>query len=913
MEMERPPWRKQATARSLHFFVIVSLFILFQTVRRWNLTKYHYLILFSGSLGDPLSVTPKTLSAWEGSCVIISCKIEEEYESRSINQVSFAWYFNPSYDNNIGDYSGKLLYNNNQTITEVSSEFHNRVTFVGDLGRKNCSLKISQLHQNDTGIYGIRLFWKSGSLPEQKKWLSKVNIRVHETPLQLIYTWSPQMEEGSKYTVACSIPYHCFAEPIKLSIEGLEDHHEFSQQMTTETERVKAEQPFKATWKDHKKQLTCLLKTYKGTEIRKKFANLMVKYGPKGVKLNADHEGTLREGNKLTLECIVGSSNPPVRSFLWFKNGKSWSSAQWDARREFHSLKDTDSGKYRCQVDNGIEKISSEDLDIDVQYLPKVSINVMPRLPIQENAEVVLKCSAIGNPPISSYEWYKSSTSGVIMAGEELRFEGIQPSNSDTYRCVARNKIGHSNRSVTLNVNYRPKNVQLFPLNHLPIKEGDKVILNCTVGSSYPSINNYKFFRSTSFIPTSDRRYSASTFFALPELSAFYSCEACNYLGCTSSPSILLDVLYGPKDLKLNREPSGLVLEGDPVRLTCSVGKANPKTLSYTWYKDGERLPLNSTESVLFIQNAQSMDSGRYHCVSKNIITNAVSPSIRLEVNYGPRNVHVTLDKKSVTEGMDVYLKCDNDAYPLVDTYKWYWKGEEIFMENSKILVLRKIKPEQSGEYLCKAFNSVSNKESQLLTISVSYSRATMMKLTLISLGIVLALIISLGLLAYGLKRWKKATRSDIGRTQRTGSFFVRKAKRELPPNNNSRPNGGRTESPLDCQDEDQDGTISYARLQFAHSGLQDRTIYSSVMQPNVGLDSSDNSTIYSVVNKPALHPKNDTKVDYENVMKKEEEEEEELHYSSLVNLAPRSRPINADLETDSESEGSIQYAALKH
>lgn len=50
--------------------------------------------------------------------------------------------------------------------------------------------------------------------------------------------------------------------------------------------------------------------------------------------------------------------------------------------------------------------------------------------------------------------------------------------------------------------------------------------------------------------------------------------------------------------------------------------------------------------------------------------------------------------------------------------------------------------------------------------------------------------------------------------------------------------------------------------------------------------------------------------MDYENVMNKEEEE---LHYSSLVNLASRSHPINVDLETDSQSEDSIQYAALRH
>uniref|UniRef100_A0A8C6Y7F8 B-cell receptor CD22 n=1 Tax=Naja naja TaxID=35670 RepID=A0A8C6Y7F8_NAJNA len=861
-----------------------------------------------GSLDKPLSVTPKTLSAWEGSCVFISCNIKEEFHDRRINQWSFVWYFQPSFDKSLNDYSGTLLYSSNQTATEVSSEFSNRVQFVGDLGSKNCSLKISQLHLSDNGSYGIRLYWIPGELKTSDKWFEILEVIVHKTPSELIKTVSPEMIEGNNYTVACSIPYYCYDELIKLSIQGLEDHHVSPPKMTTEIQTVQT--TFMATWKDHGKQLTCLLKTHDGREMKKSFANLTVKYVPKGVKVNAEPGGTVREGNKLTLECIVNSSNPPVFSYWWYKNGESWNTKQWGSRRDFYSLKGTDSGSYRCEVNNGIGRVDSDNLTINVQYPPKVNIIKSQSL-IQEKDSVVLTCSATGNPPIDGYKWYKSSTPGFIVDRQELRIGAIQPNDSDTYHCVAHNKIGSSNASVTLNVHYCPKDVQLFLLNHLPIKEGDKVILNCSVGSSYPSNNNYKFFGASGDLLRSWG--STLIVFAIPAPITSYKCEACNSVGCTFSPTITLDVLCGPKDVKLNRKPSGLVLEGNPVHLICSVRMANPNQLSYTWYKNGQLLPLNSAENVLFIQNASSMDSGIYHCISKNSITKAESPTIRLEVNYGPRNVHLTLDKKAVTEGMDLYLRCDNDAYPPVATYKWYWKGEEIFMENSKILILRKIKVEHSGEYFCRAFNTISNKESQFITISVSFNRATVMKHILIGLGVVLAFIIFLGLLLYGLKKWKKTIRSNIDSTQRParGSFFVRKAKREVLPNNNSRLDEHRRDCPLDWQHEEQDGTISYARLQFPHSGLNDRTIYSSVTQPNMGLDSSENSVIYSVVKKPAFHPKNDTKRDYENVVKKEEEEE--LHYSSLVNLAPRSHPTKADLETDSESEDSIQYAALKH
>uniref|UniRef100_A0A670ZGD0 B-cell receptor CD22 first Ig-like domain-containing protein n=1 Tax=Pseudonaja textilis TaxID=8673 RepID=A0A670ZGD0_PSETE len=148
-------------------------------VRRWILIKLHYLILFSGSLSKPLSVTPKLLNVWEGSCAVVSCNIQKEYNNRIINHVSFAWYFQPSFNNTLNDYSGVLLYNSNQTATEVSSEFSNRVKFVGDLGNKNCSLKISQLRLSDKGFYGIRLYWKAGKWQTQNKWFEELEIIVH--------------------------------------------------------------------------------------------------------------------------------------------------------------------------------------------------------------------------------------------------------------------------------------------------------------------------------------------------------------------------------------------------------------------------------------------------------------------------------------------------------------------------------------------------------------------------------------------------------------------------------------------------------------------------------------------------------------------------------------------------------------
>ncbi|XP_025032281.1 B-cell receptor CD22-like [Python bivittatus] len=677
-----------------------------------------WLLVLPGSLGVPLSVTQGTLKAWVGSCVFISCRIKREYQGRPIEHVSFAWYFDPFYDPELKDYSGKLLYNSNQTAYSASPEFSNRVTFVGDLKNKNCSLKISQLHQNDSGKYSIRLYWKGGQLFKQGRWLEDVYIQVYESPLELIKLVSPEMRENIMNKVTCSVPYSCFYEPVTLTIQGLERHRLLFQEMTSENQGIQTELSLKPTWQDHRKQLTCLLKTHDGREIEKKFTELNVQYAPKGVRLKAIPGATVREGDNLSLECAVNSSNPDVISYQWFKDGIAWDS-QIQPKKSFSDLKETDSGSYTCNVNNWIGSTNSDNLMISVQFLPKVKI-LMPQSPIREKDNVVLSCSATGNPPITGYEWYESSTPEIIKIEKELRFEPIEARHSGTYRCVVHNEIGNSSSSVTLNVHYCPKDVQLFHLNHLPIKEGDRVILNCSVGSSFPRNTWYNFLRSGDY--TQKKQSSpVLTFFATATPVPSYQCEACNTVGCTTSPSITLDILYGPKDVKLNQEPSGWVIEGSSVRLTCTVRIANPQELSYTWYKDGQLLPVNSTKNMIFIQNVHSTNSGIYCCTSKNAISIVESLTVRLDVHYGPRNVRLTLDtQKAVTEGTDVYLRCDNDAYPSAVIYKWYWKGQEIFKETSKILALQKIKVEQSGEYLCKAFNHVSDKESQLMTISVS-------------------------------------------------------------------------------------------------------------------------------------------------------------------------------------------------
>ncbi|CAI5781255.1 B-cell receptor CD22-like [Podarcis lilfordi] len=867
--------------------------------------SFFCLLFLPGILGkeNMLTIAPNNLAAWEGSCILIPCKIDETYKSVRVDNFFLIWYFDPKYEDNLKDFTGIMLYNGStiseNNLTATSPHFLDRVRFVGNLNSRNCSLKISHLQKNDRGTYGARLYGFVGINRHLDMWFAPAAVNVNVSPPKpQIESRMAQIREQWPVTVTCWVFYHCPDEPIMLTFSGLEESRMSSQKTTNRDGKVQTVLSFTPTWEDHRKTLTCTLKSHNGTEISQSTMTLDVKYSPKRVKLSAMPGITVREGEKLSLACTVNSSNPEVTYQWYWKDMRKY---EWRSPiKEFEPVGEQDSGVYRCTAENTVGSGSSE-LTINVQYPPKdVKIDVSPGR-IKEGDNVVLRCSSRGNPATNRHGWYKDRESGIIGTDKELHFEAIQARDSSTYYCIAWNTIGNStSSSVTLDVQYAPKNVQLTLNSRQPITEGDTVPLNCSVGSSNPSHKWYNWYKSGKRITHTQELY---TFTASPEKVSIYKCEVCNVINCTASAPISVRTLFGPKAVKAVREPLGLIKEGSFVKLRCEVREANPQELTYIWYKEGQHLQLNSTVTI---PKVTPEHSGSYYCAASNQVGSAQSSPVWLSVRYGPRNVHLLLSTQdAIIEGMSISLRCDNDAFPPADVYTWYWNKQRL-QETSKILQLRKIQVDQSGSYHCKTSNSISEQESPPMGITVSYSRATVLKRALIGLGSVLFAVFLLGLLSHVVQRWKKTLDPGTGRARRSGSFFVKKAKGEKLCNGNNRLRENGADGSIGFLNQGAETSISYAALRFPPSLSEERTVYASVKAPQP----VDDAVIYSVVKKPQLPTKGDTKPDYENVVNKSEEE---LHYSSLVNLGPRPRPTYVDSETDSESEESIQYASLKH
>ncbi|KAL8220120.1 UNVERIFIED_CONTAM: hypothetical protein K2H54_039221 [Gekko kuhli] len=666
---------------------------------------------------------------------------------------------------------------------------------------------------------------------------------------------SPKDIQERRMRVTCSVPYHCPEEPLKLTIRGLEGTR-LGQRTTISNGVIQTVVDVEMSWEDHGKSLICSLRRRNGSEISKSTMQLEVKCefclrmrdlgtvdAPKDVRVIASPGTIIQEGETLSLECTIKSSNPEVSEYLWYKDDQLMYDQPTLNGIEFETKGDRHSGAYRCEAKNGFGSKKSEELRIDVQYPPKeVKVWGMPPGGIKEGEKVDLQCSSQGNPPISHYEWYKLPQTDVFRNSDQLHFNAIQLEHAGTYYCVANNSLGQSESSqVTLDVLYAPKDVQLVIENEqLPIKETDTVRLNCSFSHSKPSNDIwYEWYKDKFKL---SNQGNPLDFPANLQQAGDYTCEACNAIKCVPAQPVTIDIHYAPKGVKVVQEPENSIHEGNHVNLRCKVEKANPKVDSYRWYKDGVRQHLDSAPAELTIYQVTSAHSGTYWCEATNSVATSRSQQIRLNVYYGPRNISLSLERQvAVTEGMNVSLLCAADANPPPHSFELYRDKEVLMQRRERILLLRKVQVKDSGDYHCKAYNTISPKPEQLCN-----NRAP-----------------------------ERAVNSSLA--------FLNEGAEEA---------------------------VSYAVLRFPPGASEEQDDYARVNAPRVALDPSNEEVVYSVVKKPEATSKGDTKHDYENVVA---QKEEELHYSSLVNLAPRPQLIYRDSETDSESEESIQYAALKH
>uniref|UniRef100_A0A8C8HHC9 Ig-like domain-containing protein n=1 Tax=Oncorhynchus tshawytscha TaxID=74940 RepID=A0A8C8HHC9_ONCTS len=139
-----------------------------------------------------------------------------------------------------------------------------------------------------------------------------------------------------------------------------------------------------------------------------------------------------------------------------------------------------------------------------------------------------------------------------------------------------------------------------------PAAEGQKT-LTCITTCTLTDNPTYIWYKNGQRLdePTS-QQYSSNTLVVLGHSVDSYSC-AVEHHEDLHSPAV-----YAPKNTSVSVSPSGEIVEGSSVTLTCS-SDANPPVDKYTWYKKNVTSPKASGQSYI-ITNIISEDRGEYYC-----------------------------------------------------------------------------------------------------------------------------------------------------------------------------------------------------------------------------------------------------------------------------------------------------------
>ncbi|XP_041695034.1 B-cell receptor CD22 isoform X1 [Coregonus clupeaformis] len=313
--------------------------------------------------------------------------------------------------------------------------------------------------------------------------------------------------------------------------------------------------------------------------------------------------------NWVTLTCsnTCPLTDNPKPTYIWYKNGHKVKEDSSSSYSDYFS----DADSYSCTV-KGHEGLSSPAV-----YKPKsTSVSVSPSGEIVEGSSVTLTCSSDANPPVQSYTWwYKKNGGGYqSMTGPQHVFNQIQLSDTGEYYCRAQNEMG-TDRSTTINmdVKYGPKITSMSVSHSGEIVEGSSVTLTCSSDAN-PPVDKYTWYKNGASLTGSEKTYNFTTISS--EDSGEYYCEADNKYGRLNSSYVSVDVQYGPKNTSVSVSPSGEIVEGSSVTLTCS-SDANPPVDKYTWYFQNKTFQ-NGFGKIYNISNFKSKDNGHYHCEAWN-------------------------------------------------------------------------------------------------------------------------------------------------------------------------------------------------------------------------------------------------------------------------------------------------------
>ncbi|XP_040923742.1 sialic acid-binding Ig-like lectin 14 [Betta splendens] len=239
---------------------------------------------------------PSSVKGLVGSCVVIPCSYNYPDPKKTVSQFTGIWK----------DQTNQVIYHSDPSKTV--QEYKTRTELVGDITRKDCSLKIDPLQQSDQGPFHFRI--EIGNY-------EKYSYEGNRVPIAMISESHPSVSvtqevvEGHNVTASCSVSHSCPSSPPKFTWSHNGVSHLETQQLKEGQWNLTSTLTFVSTRDDHNKPVKCTV-TYKGGLKGEKASSVLkVKFPPEIKTISCSSEG-----DEVWCVCIVESGPPSTVHFV---------------------------------------------------------------------------------------------------------------------------------------------------------------------------------------------------------------------------------------------------------------------------------------------------------------------------------------------------------------------------------------------------------------------------------------------------------------------------------------------------------------------------------------------------------------------------------------------------------------------
>ncbi|XP_055770715.1 sialoadhesin-like [Salvelinus fontinalis] len=335
------------------------------------------------------------------------------------------------------------------------------------------------------------------------------------------------------------------------------------------------------------------------------------------VKVTGEHQDK-------TLTCITTFTLTDNPTYIWYKNGHKVKEDTSSLYSDYFS----DADSYSCAV-KGHEDLHSPAVCQkcwSVTYthqkicaLKGSTVNISCSYTYPSYHEIkkafwFTKWSGMDAEDLSSVPGYEGHIEylGDKKSDSTLRITDLRLSDS----------AGYMFRFITSGGNAAGSPVSLtvtdvvLKMDPTSVSEGERVTLTCRTNCTLDPITAYSWYKNGQPIPNSNTYSPVYSLFSVSsEDTGRYSCAVEGHEDLPSTEETLT-VTYHPRNTSVSVSPSGEIVEGSSVTLTCS-SDANPPVDKYTWYKKNVASAKASGQSYN-ITNISSEDRGEYYCEAQN-------------------------------------------------------------------------------------------------------------------------------------------------------------------------------------------------------------------------------------------------------------------------------------------------------